>query len=213
MIIPARFNGPPATGNGGYSAGVFSAAADGVPEVTLRMPPPLDVPFTVDGPSVLSPDGAVVATVRSVDSFPSSVPFVPPATAAAAATSYPGFAEHPFPTCYVCGTARDDGLRVFPGPAGDGLVAAPFRAPASVTTETMWAALDCPGGWSIITPGRPYVLGRMAAVVDALAEPGAEHVVVGKAGAQDGRKAAVESAVFTADGTLIAHARATWVAI
>src|SRR5688572_21074035 len=34
MIIAARFNGPPGSGNGGYSAGVF--AGDGAYEVTLR---------------------------------------------------------------------------------------------------------------------------------------------------------------------------------
>jgi hypothetical protein len=213
VIIESRFNGPPGTGNGGYSAGVFSAVVDGIPEVTLRLPPPLEVAFTVDGPSVLGPDGSVVATVRSVDPFPSSVPFVAPDAAASAARSYLGLTDHPFPTCYVCGPERTDGLRIFPGPAGEGLVAAPFVAPASVTSETVWAALDCPGGWSIISAGRPYVLGRMAALVAGPVEPGGRYVVVGQAGALDGRKATVESAVFTTDGTLLAHARATWIAI
>jgi hypothetical protein len=36
MIIASRFNGPPGTGNGGYSAGTFAVlATGGVPEVTL----------------------------------------------------------------------------------------------------------------------------------------------------------------------------------
>jgi hypothetical protein len=48
MIIPARFNGPPGSGNGGYSARIFAGGAQC--EVTLRMPPPLDTSLSmVDG--------------------------------------------------------------------------------------------------------------------------------------------------------------------
>ncbi|MBM0239515.1 hypothetical protein JNW88_24485, partial [Micromonospora sp. ATA32] len=40
MIIEARFNGPPGSGNGGWSAGVFAAGrgSAGPVEVTLRRP-------------------------------------------------------------------------------------------------------------------------------------------------------------------------------
>ena len=107
---------------------------------------------------------------------------------------------------------RADGLRVFPGPVAGG-VAAPFLVPATVDRETVWAALDCPGGWSVISPGRPYVLGRMAAVVSALPAPGDECVVVGTCEELDGRKAAVRTAIYSPDGGLLAHARATWIAI
>jgi len=213
MVIPGRFNGPSGSGNGGYSAGMFAGLVDGVAEVTLRMPPPLDTPLTARGGEVLSPSGRVVATVAAVAPFPVAVEPVPLPVAAEAARHYPGFTEHPFPTCYVCGPERDDGLAIFPGPLDGGGVAAPFTAPVEVTPQTVWAALDCPGGWSVISAGRPFVLGRIAAVVSALPEPGAEHVVVGRMSEREGRKATVDSALYTAGGTLLAHAHATWIAI
>ena len=46
LVVPARFNGPARSGNGGYVAGSLAArvpdAADRPVEVTLRRPPPLD---------------------------------------------------------------------------------------------------------------------------------------------------------------------------
>jgi hypothetical protein len=215
MIIAGRFNGPPGTGNGGYSSGLFASLAEGVPEVTLLRPPPLDVPLTAAGDgAVEDPAGELVATVRSVPPFPpGDLPAPTPAEARAAAAGYAGRADHPFPTCYVCGPARTDGLAIYPGPLPGGGVAAPFTAPAEVTRETVWAALDCPGGWSVLAPGRPYVLGRMAAMVDALPEPGSECVVVGAMVTSEGRRAQVVSGLYSPAGTLLAHARATWFAI
>ena len=213
MIIASRFNGPPGTGNGGYSAGTFAGLVDGgVAEVTLIKPPPLDVPLTAAGEAVVDPAGEVIAAVRAVPAFAAGAPPVTLDAATQASKRYAGFADHPFPTCYVCGPERPDGLRVFPGPA-DGVVAAPFTAPSQVATETVWAALDCPGGWSVLSPGRAYVLGRMAAIIDALPAPGSESVVVGRLAATEGRKATVHTALYSPAGDLLAHARATWVAI
>ena len=216
MIIASRFNGPPGTGNGGYSAGLFAAesvAAGGLAEVTLRRPPPLDVPLSRVGADVVDPAGTVIASVSPVEPFAPSLDPVSPAAATEASRRYAGFSDHPFPTCYVCGPEHPDGLRVFPGPLDDGRVAAPFTAPGEVTPETVWAALDCPGGWSVLSPGRPFVLGRMAAIVAAPPEPGATCVVVGAMSAAEGRKARVVSALFTPAGDLLAHARATWIAV
>jgi hypothetical protein len=214
MIIASRFNGPPGTGNGGYSAGTFAALVDsgGVPEVTLVKPPPLDVRLGAGEAGVVDPAGQVIATVRAVPAFEAVAPRVSLDAATEAATRYAGFADHPFPTCYVCGPERADGLRIFPGPV-DGVVAAPFTAPAQVTAETVWAALDCPGGWSVLSAGRAYVLGRMAAIIAEPPAPGSESVVVGVLSGTEGRRAAVHTALYTPAGTLLAHARATWVAI
>ncbi|MEV4538010.1 hypothetical protein AB0J82_29940 [Asanoa sp. NPDC049518] len=214
MVIASRFNGPPGTGNGGYSAGTFAALVQqpGVPEVTLLKPPPLDVRLTAEGDEVVDPAGQVIATARAVPAFEAVAPRVTVEAAKEASAHYAGFTDHPFPTCYVCGPERADGLRIFPGPV-DGVVAAPFTAPARVTTETVWSALDCPGGWSVLSPGRAYVLGRMAAVISEPPAPGSESVVVGMLSGTEGRRAAVHSALWTPDGRLLAHARATWVAI
>lgn len=217
MIVPALYNGPPGSGNGGWCCGLFSTIAPdgGVPEVMLRMPPPLDVPLVADGDSVLTTTGDVVATVSSAPTLDPPPPPVEWDAAVTAAGGYAGLVPggHPFPTCYVCGPARPDGLRIFPGPVAAGGVAAPFVAPEDVARTTVWAALDCPGGWAVISPGRPYVLGRMAAAVAALPAPGDECVVVGVCDGVEGRKAAVRTALYTRGGDLVAHARATWIAI
>ena len=55
MIVPARFNGPPDSGNGGYTCGLVAAELGAASaEVTLRAPPPLETEMAVerDGDSV-----------------------------------------------------------------------------------------------------------------------------------------------------------------
>ncbi|MEV6489388.1 hypothetical protein AB0M20_12275 [Actinoplanes sp. NPDC051633] len=214
MQIPARFNGPPGSGNGGWSAGAFAlAVGPGPREVTLRRPPPLDTPLTADGSAFHAPGGELVAEVRPVTEAIEPVPFASVAAATEVSAGYPGFTEHPFPTCYVCGTERPDGLRIFPGRLPDGRTAAPWVAPGDVGEETMWAALDCPGGWSALHTGRLFVLGRIAVAIDRVPAPGASCVVVGRADAMSGRKAITGSTVYAADGTRLAAARATWIEI
>ncbi|MEU8332578.1 hypothetical protein [Micromonospora sp. NPDC048839] len=214
MRIESRYNGPPGSGNGGWSAGVFAAEAGGTGpvEVTLRRPPPLDTELILTDGEVRDPAGELVAEVRPADVVDVVVPPVDLDTAVAAATRYPGLAEHPFPGCYVCGPQRTDGLRIFPGRLPDGRTAAPFRAPERVSAATVWAALDCPGGWTVLAPGRPYLLGRIAAVVTALPGPGDDCVVTGALLDVDGRKALVHTSLYGPDGALLGAARATWIA-
>ncbi|MEU1586318.1 hypothetical protein [Micromonospora sp. NPDC005710] len=214
MRIESRYNGPAGSGNGGWSAGTFAAEAGGggPVEVTLRRPPPLDTELTLVDGEVRDPTGELVAEVRPADVVDAVVPPVDLGTAVAAAASYPGLVEHPFPGCYVCGPDRADGLRIFPGRLPDGRTAAPFRAPAQVGGATVWAALDCPGGWAVLAPGRPYLLGRIAAVVAALPTPGDECVVTGALLRVEGRKALVHTSLYGPDGSLLGAARATWIA-
>ena len=248
LIIPARFCGPPSSGNGGWSAGALASLMhDPSPspgtgqwptiEVTLRKPPPLDAPMSVhaeedravatfDGHSVLSARFAADATVTPVEQ-------VSPEQARAAESSYAGLAAHPFPTCFACGTGRDegDGLRIFPGVVDqkDGLarVAATWVPHPSVgddsTTEpgdhpraslaNTWAALDCIGGWAGDIGERLMVLGRMTAAVDALPVIGEQHVVVGQGRGQEGRKTFTSSTLYDADGRIVARADHIWIAI
>ncbi|PRX24702.1 hypothetical protein CLV67_102481 [Actinoplanes italicus] len=220
MRIPARFNGPPGTGNGGWCAGAFATAAgariggEGV-QVTLRVPPPLETVLELRDGSVWAGD-TLVAEVAHVGEVDADVPPVPLEEAVAASKDYPGFAHHPFRTCYVCGPDRapGDGLRIFPGPLPGDRTAAPWTVPDEVSAETMWAALDCPGGWTAIGgSGRPFVLGRIAATVGELPAPGSECVVVGALSGVNGRKATVDSTVYGPDGRRLARARATWLAL
>ncbi|WNM36861.1 hypothetical protein RMN56_16780 [Micromonospora halotolerans] len=215
MIIESRFHGPDGSGNGGWSAGIFAAAVDdrGPVEVTLRKPPPLETPLAAVDGEVRDPDGQVIAQVRRVEPVSAVVPPVDRSTAEAASAAYPGLVDHPFPGCYVCGPTNPAGLRIFPGRLPDGRTAAPFRVPAGVVPATVWAALDCPGGWAVIAPGRPYVLGRIAAQVTALPRPGDECVVTGAMVGGAGRKAEVHSSLYGPDGALLGQARATWIAL
>ena len=48
LVIPSRFCGPPGSGNGGYVCGRIAAYLDGPVTVTLRRPPPLATPMTVE---------------------------------------------------------------------------------------------------------------------------------------------------------------------
>ncbi|MET7705298.1 hypothetical protein [Micromonospora sp. NPDC005413] len=214
MRIESRYNGPAGSGNGGWSAGVFAAEAGGTGpvEVTLRLPPPLETELSLVDGEVRDPAGELVAEVRPTGVVDAVVPPVDLETAVAAAARYPGLVEHPFPSCYVCGPQRADGLRIFPGRLPDGRTAAPFRAPEQVSEPTVWAALDCPGGWTVLAPGRPYLLGRIAAVVAALPRPGDECVVTGVLLRVDGRKALVHTSLYGPDGALLGTARATWIA-
>lgn len=220
MIIAARFNGPDGSGNGGYACGLIAQLLGGGPaEVTLMAPPPLETALSVEHRSAtiqVYADGKLIAEALPVAPPESPVPPVSLAAAAEASRSYPGFTEHAFPACYVCGPQRPpgDGLRVFPGLLPDGRTAAPFTAPGDVSAVTVWAALDCPGGWAAIAPERkPFVLGRMAASVTAVPRPGQQCVAVGRLDRLDGRKALVSSSLYGPDGELIGTARATWIAI
>jgi hypothetical protein len=221
VIIQARYNGPPDSGNGGYSAGLTASHAPdraGGIEVTLRRPPPLDTELTVrteDRIRVYAGTELIAeATHRAVDAS-DVVPGVDLTEAVAVSKSYRGFVAHPFPTCFGCGPARPeaDGLRLFPGRLPDGRMAAPFTVPDDVSEVLMWAALDCPGGWAVPSAARDYVLGRIAARVDALPEPGAECVVVARMTGEEGRKAYALTTVYSPAGDVLATARATWIAI
>jgi hypothetical protein len=215
MIIAERFNGPPESGHGGYSAGVFSSVVGhgGPVEVTLRRPPPLNESLTVVGTHIHAPNGDLVAEVAPAPPFQAMVPPVSYPEAVQAAKSYPGFTQHPFPTCYVCGPLRDDGLGIFPTPLTDGRTTAPFVSAGDLPPETVWAMLDCPGGWAIATTGRICVLGRIAVDIAALPNDGHECVVMGETVSTQGRKALVHTTLYGPDGQPLAQARATWIAL
>jgi len=226
ILIPSRFNGPPGSGNGGYTCGVIAGVVGPGAEVTLRRPPPLDTPIEVtetDGMWAVTDDGVLIAEARVVD-WTLDVPSPPDLVAAAdASTRYVGFDRHEFPTCFTCGVDRDDGLGIWPGRVADSdMVASPWSAPEGVRTvdgmladEIVWAALDCPGAWVAardITVD-PVVLGRMAARIVTPVPADGEFVSYAWSLGDDGRKSYAGTAVADADGRVLAYARQTWIAI
>lgn len=212
LRIDERYAGPPGTANGGIASGLLAGTlADPVVEVTLRRPPPLGTDLRIEAGSLYDGDLLLATAV------PGRVGVDPPggvsvAVAAATASSYGGLVDHPFPGCFVCGTGRTDGLGLRPGNVAAGHVAAVWT-PADEDPVMVWAALDCPGGWSADLPGRPLVLGRMALRLDALPAVGEPVVVQGWTVGTQGRKVLTGSSLRTADGRLLALAQATWLAI
>ena len=212
MIIPARYNGPPDSANGGYACGLVSEALGGGFEVTLRRPPPLEVDLDLVGNELRQGDVVIAEARRNATLLDAPEP-VSLEDAEAASKRYAGFEHHAYPTCFTCGPAREDGLGVFAGKVEgrSGAVASPWT-PREVRPEILWAALDCPAGWAVDDFQREGVLlGRMAAAIHRVPQGGEPHVVVGWRIGEDGRKRHAGSALFAADGELLAAARSTWI--
>jgi hypothetical protein len=238
LVVPRRFRGPATSGNGGWTSGSLAQLlAPQVPgravRVRLSAPPPLETPLTVshDGPTAVARhDGRPVLTATLLaEGEPDGLVPVPPVpfdAALAAGERYAGLHRHPFPECFACGPARDpgDGLRLRPGPpdpAVPGVDVAAAWSPGeadvpgdrSVPIPVVWAALDCPGGWSVDVVGRPMVLGTMTARV--VARPGYEEpcVVTGRALEVGERKALTATSLYGRSGDLLATAAHVWVAV
>jgi hypothetical protein len=243
--IGRRFNGPRGSAHGGYACGLFAqAAAATAPssrpagaEVTLHLPPPLEVPIAAarSGDAVaFEHDGVVVAEVRAprVDLDAVRVPPAPSVEeardAGARSPMHTLDADAlPFATCFGCGPSRaaGDGLRLWPGRLDADRAACVWVPDASLAddsgaigAEMVWAALDCPGllgakdvlGRPVIE-GTPTVLGRMSATVRARAEVDVPHVVLAWPIARDGRKLTVGTAVLGDGGRVVGLAHAVWV--
>jgi hypothetical protein len=217
LTIDGRFNGPDGSANGGYTCGRIAALLDGGVEVTLRSPPPLERPLAVerDGDGLRILDGETLVAEALPGSVELEVPDPPSWDEADRAVArYPGFEEHAFPRCFVCGPEREpgDGLRVFAGPLGDGRFAATWQPAAEVRPELVWAALDCPGAIAVGFPDRgETLLGRFAVAIDALPEPDERCVVLAWPLGEDGRKLYAGTALHGESGRALARARATWI--
>jgi hypothetical protein len=224
----ARLNGPPRVVQGGTLAGRVAAFLGGPAEVTLRRPAPVATELMLErrGASAVLLDGTQVL----VEAVPGGLELhAPPppslADARAASEGYLGHASHPFPTCWVCGTARrpEEGMRIFAGPLGTNRTVAALWTPHAsladaggrVKEEFVWAALDCPGGWAAVVDiePKPVVLGRISARIDHAVRTGAPHIVTAWKIAGAGRKHVVGSALFDEHGALCAIARATWLEV
>lgn len=241
LVIPEAFRGPPQSGNGGYVCGRVARhlAPAATAEVTLRSPPPLDVPMAVahgeDGVRVHLGD-TLVAEGRAAE-LELEAPAAPDFDAAAACrpaspalwegvnSLIAGSGVHP--VCVCCGEelTADLGLRVqaAPVPGFEGVAAAwvPHSAfddgSGQVAPEILWTALDCPGQFAFLErDGEGAVrghalLGRFTVRIDAPVAIGERCVVTGWRLKEEGRKFEAGTALFGADGSLRAIARALWI--
>jgi hypothetical protein len=218
LTFDRRYRGPLTSANGGYASGSLAAhVASPVVEVTLRLPPPLDRTLEVrrEGERTLLVDeSALVAEavpgLLDVDApAPLSVAEAE-SGAARSATTWPDV----FRECFVCGVRPDhDGLEIHVGPVPgrEPLHAAPWTA-REPTPAVVWAAIDCPGAYAVGAAGRgAVVLGRMTARVDRVPTEGEQCVVVSWPLGEDGRKLYAGTALYSAEGELLALARQTWI--
>lgn len=233
LVIAPRFCGPPDSGNGGYVCGLIAARLGGQAEITLRAPPPLATPMTVEhaaedsvrvrhGRILVAEGTCLPATLEMQPPGPVPVGEARAAGARSRLRTHPD--EHPFPSCFVCGPHRQpgDGLRILPGPVTGRDLSADVWYPdkslagpdGHLRPEFVWAALDCAGAIGAIgdAPGAPaYVLGRFSAHQTGPVNTGEPHVVAGWHLGEEGRKLFAGSALFTAAGQVAGLARATWI--
>lgn len=220
VVIARRFNGPPHSGQGGYSAGLL---AERIPSscaaVSLRLPPPLDTPLEVverddDTVALIGPDGLVAegGPAQLHLDIPDPVSL---GEARAAAQRSPWEERHPFPTCFGCGPRRrqDEAVAIRTGPlGGDHFAGVWVPLPDFEEPRFTWAALDCPtAAPAVPLDAAPSVLGRLTACLEQPIRPGEPHVVSAWLLGHDGRKHRGASSIHGPDGELCAYAEGLWI--
>lgn len=228
FTVPPHVRGYPGVAFGGYVAGVL-AAASGATQVRVDFRRGV----LVDTPVVLAADGSGGASFTDLDgailaeASPSAVTVTPrpaPTWEQARTASATAGALRKMSHCYGCGTAcaPGRGLRLSPWAMSvhDMVIAAWTPDPrlagpdGCLSTENVWAALDCPGGWAAMAL-RDLRPGAVTAALTATQfEPvraGDPYVSYGWPVSADGRKHMVGVALARADGTLCALAEALWI--
>lgn len=231
-----RFNGPSGSAHGGYTCGRLASllTAHSAAAVTLLAPPPLATDLlvrTANGRLQLWHGEQLLATAmpepsRPDEPSPDPLAGIDRAAADRAAgneAAFAGFRWHPFASCFVCGPERSDGMRLLPAPvAGHGDLVAASWVPAAelagpdglVLPEFVWAALDCPGGWSAMSgPPEALVLSRLAVRLGSRPRAGERHLVLGRLHRRSGRTAWVSSALLDGAGRLLATGKAQWLSV
>ncbi len=236
LTIPAGFNGPRLSGNGGYVGGLLAKkfdalvhSADAV-EITFRAPAPIERPMALkkDGDTLRLLDGDTLVCEARAGSVDHLKPPPPPRDWAdvmhrGEVGGSPPDSEFGF--CIVCGRGRavGDGLRVL-GTSGPqkGYSLSCYLPHANhadeagrIRPEFVWGTLDCPGAWAAqdLDDMRPALTGRMTAKIIAPPKVGERCAVVAWKLGEDGRKLFSGQALYTERGRLCAIATCTWIVL
>ncbi len=228
ITIASRFKGPPNSGNGGYCCGIMAKHIEGAAEARLHAPPPLDrqVTLTASQGGIEMHDGDTLLGLAKPATLELAVPELPdPLILCGDPVDAPGRPSEfrPFGTCFVCGHDREhpDGLCLFSElvEGHEGMVASHWTLDASfadekgyVAPEFIWSALDCPGYFAC-APGEAALLGRLKGQILKPLKAEGEATVIGWDLGHQGRKRNCGTAVFDADGTLVAKAEGLWIVV
>jgi hypothetical protein len=216
LAVPSDLNGPAGSANGGVAAGLLGSLCGPAARVRLYRPPTLGVPM-----DVVEASGGLEAHYRGdvvLAAAPSRIDVNPPAvTLEEAESAAAPFVGHAAVTCVVCGPEHPHGLRLAPGPLGDGAVHATTWTPPPwtgdgaglVRPEIVWGVLDCPAAIMLVRhyPGEDLfpALGTITAEVAVPVAVGETYVVVAWPRGRDGRKLYAGTAVLGPAGAV--HAR------
>ena len=229
VSLDPQFNGPPGSGNGGYACGVVAEAIDGIAEVALKRPLPLEIPLSLtrdDEGTVTLSDTTGPLAVGIAASLDIEIP-APPSfdeAVSAAKTSPRLKPDAIFRTCFVCGDDREegDGLRILPGSVpGREMVACPWiphpafaDGDGRVLRRHLWAALDCPSAAAFMADSfeGTILLARMTARLVRPDRAGEKCVMIAWKRGRDGRKLYSASALFSEQGEHCVVADCLWIA-
>lgn len=234
LIVPQQFRGPPNSGNGGYACGLMAKAIGGEQGATisamLRAPVSLDVALTLvvegDEAKLLGAADILIGEANRAPGEDLPPPPLAPslAEAHAAGRRFIGLRRPFHPICFTCGDRPDEGfgLRVFVGgvEGAPGLVAGDWTPHANFADagglaplEIVWAALDCPGSVAWVDGGGGAgLLGTMTCWVRRRPNIGERTIVAAWPIEQSGRKQTSGTALYSADGEVMAVARQIWIA-
>jgi hypothetical protein len=203
---------------------------EGPSRALLRAPMPLDTPMALIQDSrnvrIESEAGDLIGEAgpgdRAVLVAPPPAPSMDAATAAGG--TFPGLTRPFHPICFCCGDKLEEGhgLRVFTGQldgAAAGVVAGSWTpnpafadAHGLIPDEVIWAALDCPGAVSwVVTGGGGGLLGTMTCEILRRPKTNEPCIVVAWPLEQSGRKRLSGTALYAADGELMALSHQIWI--
>lgn len=227
ITIQSLHNGPPRSAHGGVAAGQMAALIDAERAVVrFHAPPPLGEPLTgvsasPDEIDVLAGQSriAIVRPTAPIEIEPFE-PLGPMAVAVAESRWLDDIGrDHPFPTCFGCGTGRSDGLGLMPGLVPGTSTYATFWTPdvdGPVPSWLVWAALDCPSGGpalASVASGGFVVTGELGVEIFQPLDGAQRYQILSRCLEQSGRVFRTQAAIVDETGANVAVAAATWIAV
>jgi hypothetical protein len=230
LYFERRFNGPPASVNGGIAAGAIADRLPGAVRVRLMRPIPLEQELILqppeDGVGLIARHGDSDIMSARCEALELEVPPPPrPDRIAAAGRNYRKPPDNSFSDCFVCGHARaaGDGLRVHAGcdPSQQSFAALhwiPHEKFADddgrLPNHMIWGSLDCPAAiaGSLLNKADMRT-GEMHGEVYGPVLCGRTYTVFAWPIRAEGRKVFTGCALIDGSGNVCAKASVLWITV